>query len=324
MTDSFRWGIIGPGRIANRFAQALAHPNCGSLYAVASRNVARAKAFAEQYQAAVHYQSYDELINDANVDAIYIATPHNFHFDAAAACLKAGKPVLCEKPLTVTAAQAQQLISLAQTHQTFLMEALWSRMLPVYQQVRHWLDAGHIGEVKLVQSNFGFRIERNQDDRLLNPDLAGGVLLDMGVYNLSMTDWVYGRSPQSAQVTGMIGDTGVDELMTVNLDFGQGQYGQFCCNFVCKTDNHLTIYGSNGHIRIEQMFWDTTKAELIVDGKRHDSFDEPFAESGFEYQIIEAERCISAGLLESPQIPHATTLNTMAWMDKLRSLVGVS
>ncbi|MBW8192549.1 Gfo/Idh/MocA family oxidoreductase [Neiella marina] len=323
MTKPFLWGIIGPGRIAHRFAQALAHSGCGNLHAVASRNQDRARSFAQQYNAAVYYDNYQQMIADPEIDGIYIATPHNFHFDAAKRCLEAGKPVLCEKPLTVNTAQTQRLIELAQQHQTFLMEALWTRMLPVYQQVRQWLDSNAIGDVKLVQSNFGFCIDRNQEDRLLNPELAGGVLLDMGVYNLSMSDWVYGRGPISTQVTGMIGDTGVDELMAVNLDFGHGQFGQFTCNFLCKTDNHLTIYGSKGHIRVDQMFWDTGRAKLVVEQQPDVEFDQPYDASGFEYQIMEAERCIRAGWLESPEIPHATTLRTVEAIDRLRTLVGL-
>ncbi|GGA62838.1 dehydrogenase [Neiella marina] len=323
MTTPFRWGLIGPGRIAHRFAQGLQHQGCGVLQAVASRNVQRASEFAEQYQAPRYYDNYAELLADDEIDGIYIATPHNFHFDTAKACLEAGKPVLCEKPLTVSAAQTETLIELAQRNNTFLMEALWTRMLPVYQQVRKWLNAELIGDVRLVQSNFGFCIDRDPNDRLLNPDLAGGVLLDMGVYNLSMSDWVFGRGPENAQATGLVGNTGVDELMAVNLDFGDQQYGQFVCNFVSKTENHLTIYGSKGHIKVEQMFWDTTQASVVVGEQQVDHFDQPFAASGFEYQTMEAERCIRQGLLESPQIPHQTTLRTMKVMDQLRQQLGL-
>ncbi|MBD1387806.1 Gfo/Idh/MocA family oxidoreductase [Neiella sp. HB171785] len=323
MTTPFRWGLIGPGRIAHRFAKGLQHPECGVLHAVASRNEQRAIEFAAEYQAPRHYSNYDDLLADPEIDGIYIATPHNFHFDTAKACLEAGKPVLCEKPLTVSAKQTEELITLSKQHQTFLMEALWTRMLPVYQQVRQWLNAELIGDVRLVQSNFGFCIERNPNDRLLNPDLAGGVLLDMGVYNLSMSDWVFGRGPEQAQATGLIGDTGVDELMAVNLDYGNQQYAQFVCNFISKTENHLTIYGSKGHIKVEQMFWDTGCASVVVGEQQIDSFDEPFAASGFEYQTMEAERCIRQGLLESPEIPHQTTLRTMKLMDQLRQQVGL-
>lgn len=322
--SEFKWGLIGPGRIAHRFAQALSAPETGRLYAVASSNAKRAEDFAAQYQAPVSYDNYPTLMTDPNVDAIYIATPHNFHFEQAAACLKAGKPVLCEKPLTVTAQQAKALIELSQTHQVFLMEALWSRFLPVYQQVKTWLNDGRIGQPKLVQSNFGFAIERNESDRLLNPDLAGGVLLDMGVYNLSMSQWVYGRKPEKAVAQGFVGATGVDELMNVSLDFGGGQLAQFCCNFLCDTENSLTIYGSKGQIKVNAMFWDTGRAELKTTDGKIERFDQAYSASGFEYQIQEAKRCIEAGKLESDLITHRMTLETMELMDELLAQVGVT
>ena len=210
VSETFRWGLIGPGRIAHRFAKALSAPGAGTLYAVASRDCERARHFAHTYHAPHYYVSYDELIANPKVDAIYIATPHNFHFEQAAACLKAGKPVLCEKPLTVTAAQTQALIELSHHHQVFLMEALWTRFLPVYQQVKSWLEQTRIGSILQVQANFGCQVERHESDRLLNPELAGGVLLDMGVYCLSMMQWIYDRKPIQVTAQCFFGPTGVD------------------------------------------------------------------------------------------------------------------
>lgn len=321
--SEFNWGLIGPGRIAHRFAQALTAAGTGKLYAVASTNAERAKVFAHKYQAPISYSRYDALLADPNVNAIYIATPHSFHFELAAACLKAGKPVLCEKPLTVTATQTQALIELSRQHQVFLMEALWTRFLPVYLQVKSWLKEGRIGQPRLVQSNFGFAIERNDADRLLNPDLAGGVLLDMGVYCLSMSQWVFDRKPKQITSQGMVGPTGVDELMTVSLDFGNDQFGQFCCNFICDTENALTIYGSQGRIHVDEMFWDARRAQLQTQDGDTEIFDQPYAASGFEYQIQEARQCIENGLLESPTISHQMTLDTMQLMDDLREQAGV-
>ncbi|MCM2678415.1 Gfo/Idh/MocA family protein [Echinimonas agarilytica] len=323
MTADFRWGLIGPGRIAHRFAQALAHHGCGVLQAVASRSEQRAQAFASKYNASFVYTNYDDLFAAADVDGVYIATPHNFHFEQIAACIKAGKPVLCEKPLTVTAAQTEALIELSRSHQVFLMEALWSRFLPVYQKVDYWLSKGLIGTPRLVQSNFGFNVPRNESDRLLNPNLAGGVLLDMGVYCMSMSQWVFGRSPLSANASGIVGTTGVDELMVANLDFGQHQFAQFSCNFVSQTENSLTIYGSNGHIKVDEMFWDATSASLHLANGTVEQCNEPYAQTGFEYEIMEAERCIQAGKIESDMISHKMTLETMQWMDNLRNQLNV-
>lgn len=168
----FRWGILGPGRIAHRFAQDLQVVEGATLQAVASRSAARARDFADLYGATAAYDSDEALAADPAVDAVYIATPHRFHFDQTRLCLEAGKPVLCEKPFTVNAAQARALIPLAQAKGLFMMEALWSRFLPVYRQVRAWLDEGEIGEIKLVVSTFCFQPERDPSDRKFNPDLC--------------------------------------------------------------------------------------------------------------------------------------------------------
>lgn len=168
-----RWGIIGPGRIAYAFADALKVVEGTELYGVASRDEERGRVFAQQYHVPQAYTSYEQMAQDPLVDAVYIATPHRFHHEQTLLCLEAGKPVLCEKSLTVNARQSQELIALAQSKNLFLMEALWTRFLPIYAQVREWLDAGLIGDVKLLSASFGFRIPRDVEDRLLNPDLAG-------------------------------------------------------------------------------------------------------------------------------------------------------
>ncbi len=211
MNPIFNWGVIGPGRIAHNFGKALPALPHSCLAAVASRSPERALAFADLYQGDTTFIDYDDLLADTLVDAVYIATPDIFHFDLINQCNLAGKPVLCEKPLTVTAAQAAELHTLAHDHQVFLMEALWSKFLPAWQQVRRWLDEERIGKLQFIQSSFGFPVERNPEDRLLNLDLAGGVQLDMGTYNVAMSQFVMGRDPVRVICDGLVGETGVDE-----------------------------------------------------------------------------------------------------------------
>jgi predicted dehydrogenase len=321
MNKTFRWGLIGPGRIAHNFAKGLATVPDGKLQAVASRDAARAIAFATEYGGAKCYDSYDALIADPEVDAIYIATPHNLHADAVRACIEGGKPVLCEKPLTVNAAQAEALFALAKARGVFLMEALWTRFLPIYAEVRKWLDEGRIGEPRLLSSSFGFKTARNVEDRLLNPALAGGALLDIGVYNLSVSQWVLQRNPDSFSATGFVGETGVDEQLAGTLDYGSGVMSQFHCTIRADTANDFRIYGSEGSIRIHSMFWGATMATL-QDANGETTLERPHRASGFEYQIEEAQRCIREGLLESPGITHADTLATMKLMDALRRHMG--
>lgn len=321
MSQTFRWGLIGPGRIAHNFARGLAVVSDSRLEAVASRDPARGAEFAAQYGGARVHASYQALIADPAVDAIYIATPHSFHAETIRACLEAGKPVLCEKPLTVNAAQADALFALARARGVFLMEALWTRFLPVYSEVRAWLEAGRIGEVRLLASSFGFKAPRNMEDRLLNPQLAGGALLDIGVYNLSISQWVLGRNPESFSATGYVGETGVDEQLAATLDYGHGLMSQFHCTIRTDTANDFHIYGSEGSIRIHPMFWGATTATLR-NAAEETTLERPHRASGFEYQIEEAQRCIRAGLLESSTIPHADTLATIKLMDALRGHMG--
>ncbi|MEP6896830.1 MAG: Gfo/Idh/MocA family oxidoreductase, partial [Chloroflexota bacterium] len=187
---NFNWGIIGPGRIANQFAKGLQVIDDAVMYAVASTSLERAEAFANQYGGAKTYNSYEAMLNDPQVDGVYIATPHRYHFENIMQCLKAGKPVLCEKPLTVNANEARQLIKVSQDNKVFLMEALWSRYLPIYTVVRQWLDDKAVGDISLMVGTFGFNAPKDANDRWQNPELAGGTLLDMGIYPIAISQWV--------------------------------------------------------------------------------------------------------------------------------------
>ncbi len=318
----FKWGVIGPGRIAHQFAAGLKVVEDAALYAVASSSLERAQAFAGQYAGEKTYASYEALVNDPQVDAIYIATPHRFHFANALLCLKAGKPVLCEKPLTVNASEARQLIETARANNVFLMEALWTRYLPVYQQVRQWLEAEAIGDLRLLTSTFGINVPQDQEERWLNPELAGGTLLDMGVYPIAVSQWVMGQMPQSFSAQAYLGKTGVDELTAALLKYENGVIAQFNSNFITDGVNDFLIYGATGHIRIHANYWSATQATLVTNNQSL-TVSKPFRGSGFEYQIEEAMRCVRAGLRESPGMSHAHTRANMELMDKIRAEIGL-
>jgi predicted dehydrogenase len=318
----FNWGIIGPGRIAQQFADGLKVLEDAALYAVASTSPERATAFAEKYGGEKTYASYEALAADPQVDAIYIATPHRFHFENIMLCLNAGKPVLCEKPLTVNAAETKILIETSHAKKIFLMEALWTRCLPIYQQVRQWLDAGAIGDVKYLSSTFGFVVPKAEDDRWLNPELAGGTLLDMGIYPISVSQWVTGQEPETFSVQSLLGKTGVDELTAVILKYPNGVVSQFNSNFLVGNVNDFFIYGTQGRIRIHPNYWGASSATLTTEDQEL-TVSKPLTGGGFEFQTAEAMRCIRAGLLESPSMPHANTLANMELMDKIRAEIGL-
>ncbi|HEY1015074.1 MAG TPA: Gfo/Idh/MocA family oxidoreductase [Herpetosiphonaceae bacterium] len=318
--ELFRWGIIGPGRIAHTFAKAVAVVEGATVHAVASRDAGRAREFAGQYGAPVVLDSYEALASHPEVDAVYVATPHRYHFEQTLLALDAGKPVLCEKPLTVNAVETERLIERARANKVFLMEALWSRFLPIYQDVRGWLDAGRIGELRLVSSTFGFAMSRDPNHRILNHELAGGGLLDLGVYCVAMSQWVRQANPVAVAAQALLGETNVDELTSATLQYADGGIAQFACTVQAPAGNELAIYGSAGSIRVP-LFWAGTQATLAA-GDEELTVRRPWRATGFEYQIEEAMRCIRAGLLESPGMTHADSLANMQLMDRIRAAVG--
>jgi len=324
-----RWGIIGPGRIAGEFARALQVVEDSCLHAVVGRNKPKAEKFARDQGAALSYDSHNALLDNPDIDAIYIATPHRYHYELARDCLLAGKPVLCEKPLTVNARESQSLIELSQEHGVFLMEAMWTRFLPIYEDISQWLVSGKIGNVQSITSSFGFDFPRDPHDRLLNHELAGGALLDLGVYNLAMSQWVFGVQPIRHAIDGSIGETGVDEHNEIALGYCNGRTSTFSISLKNQLDNDFIIQGDSGYIRVHPMFWNATAATLVVrDEKRcsprSTTITRELRATGLEYEIEAAARCIRSGLTECPGMPHSNTLGTMQLMDSLRCDMGLT
>lgn len=332
MSGRFSWGLIGPGAIAHRFADAVTRMPDARLTRVVGRDTERARIFADRWSVGNTVQAgsdVDELLGDPGIDGVYIATPHAFHADAIARCLAAGKPVLCEKPLVPSAASAQPLLQASQRRGVFLMEALWSRFLPAWDQVATWLRDGVIGPVRAVQSSFCFPARFDPASRLFAPDLAGGALLDIGVYNLSLSRFVlqaaYGECPGllRSDVSGVLAPTGVDQRVAGTLTFAQGSVVQWVCAVDSYADNSMQIVGESGSISLPHHFWEAQSIVLKRPGQADDRRDLPFSINGFEYEVAEAMACIRAGLFESKRMPHAETLITLQWMDAMRADLGV-
>lgn len=331
----FAWGLIGPGRIARRFAYAVAGMDGTELRVVHGRDPGRAGEFAADCTGLPGgtgprvAASVDELLGDDAIDAVYIATPHAQHGDWIRRCLEAGKPVLCEKPLVPNAAQGRTLVDLSRARGKFLMEAVWTRFLPAYAIVGAWLRDRAIGDLRSIQSSFCFPAAYEPHGRLFDPELAGGALLDVGVYNLTVTRWVlqmaYGACPEpvSIHANGVLAPTGVDQRVAATLAFDGGLVSQFVCGLDGCAPNALTIHGEHGVIQLPARFWQATEARLQRKGEAEQRVPSPFRINGFEYEIEEAQRCIRAGLTESPHITHAETLATLEWMDEIRRQVGV-
>jgi predicted dehydrogenase len=319
------WGLVGPGGIAHRFADALSTRSDARLQAVVGRTPARSQAFAARWGARVH-ADLETLLADPAVDAVYIATPHSAHAEAAAACLRAGKPVLCEKPLAANAGQAQPFVSLARERAVFLMEALWTRYLPALRTAEAWLQEGRIGRVRALQSSFGFHMPFDAGHRAFAPALAGGALLDIGIYNLSLSQWVMAlqgvHDAPRMQALGALAPTGVEQRCAVQMQYADGTLSQFSCGFDSHHDNALRIYGERGHIVLGPHCWEPTQAALHVHGDVPVTVQAPFAHNGFEYQIDAAMAAIRAGAIEEPRMPHAQTVAVQLQIDELRRQLG--
>ncbi|TBW58444.1 Gfo/Idh/MocA family oxidoreductase [Marinobacter halodurans] len=325
-TESFRWGIIAPGRIARTFAEALTGVDDAVLTAVASRDPVRGAAFARTYSTDAHSvrvcPDYDSLIAEPDIDGVYIANPHRFHADCVRRCLEAGKPVLCEKPLTVSAAGAASLFELAERRGVFLMEAVWSRFLPVWDQVLDWVGQDAVGEVHTVQSDFCFRLPFKPNGRHWDIHQAGGVTLDMGIYAISLSNYLFGRGPDQVQASVLKGETGVDIRTAALLSYGNA-VSVFTSSFVARRDNIMSIEGDAGRIVIDGPFWGSDRATLTRHDGEPEVADRPRRVNGFEYQIAAAMADIRAGRLQNARIPWADTLTTARVIDHILSDAGV-
>jgi predicted dehydrogenase len=325
-SETFGWALVGPGAIARRFAAALKGVPGARLAAVASRDGERAGAFAHEWgDAGTVSGDLARALARPDVHAVYVCTPHPHHAAAVHAALEAGKPVLCEKPLTPSAAATRPLVALAAARRVFLMEAVWTRFLPVYDQVRAWLDAGAIGAVHAMQSCFVIDRPFEPGNRRYTAALGGGALLDIGIYNITVSRMVLPGVPvQGWDLRAVLGGENVDVQLSATLDFGAGRTSQFHCGWYGGADNDFRIVGERGHIVVHGGgFWQSTAATLFRDGDAPQVAEAPFRVNGFEYEIEEVMRCVRAGLIESPRLPPAESLAIVELLDAMRARIGV-
>lgn len=322
----FGWALVGPGTIARRFAAAVKGIEGARLAAVVGRSADRAAAFAAQWGDGATMASTDlaAALAHPDVHAVYVCTPHPQHAAPVRAALEAGRPVLCEKPLTPGTAATRPLVELARERGIFLMEAVWTRCLPVHASVRQWLDAGRIGEVRAMQSSFCLNRPFQPGHRRYSAALGGGALLDIGLYSIHVSRMALPGVPvQGFDVRAALGPERIDMQLAATLDFGDGRSSQFTCGFFGTGDNDFRIFGTQGRILVHGGFWEATAATLLRDGEPPQRLDSPFRVNGFEYEIEEAMRCIRAGVGESPLMPLDETLAVVELMDAMRERIGV-
>lgn len=321
---TIQWGIIGCGGIANLFARSLKGLADGNLLAGASRTPGRADEFAKTHTMEQTYTEYDALLANPDIDVVYVATTHNFHYENVKQCLESGKHVLCEKPFTITAAQTQALIDLAREKNCFLMEAMWTRFLPAIIKLQKLLAEGMIGDVQAVRADFCAGGNNfSKDHRMRNKALAGGALLDLGVYPITFADIVFDAAPVRLQSSAFIGDTEVDDRSFYQLDYPDGCYAQLSSSFTHVAPNDAFVFGTKGYIRVPK-FWMTQGLEIHLFEEEPEILSLPYGDGEhFKFEIDHAMKCINEGKLESDIHPLSKTKSIMQTMDTLRMQWGL-
>lgn len=314
-------GIIGAGHIALKMASTLAALPRTHRYAIASREMRKARRFAKEQGFERAYGSYEELMDDPKVDLIYIATPHAFHFEQAKACILKGKPVLCEKAFTANAAQAEELLKLAEEKQVFIAEAIWTRYLPMSRTIAELVRNGAVGTPYLLSANLGYAITNRE--RLVRPELAGGALLDVGVYTLNFAAMVFGTEILSTTSTCVKMDNGLDAQDSITLVYPGERMAVLNCSMLARSDRQGIISGDGGHMIIDNI--NNPQSIKVLDGNYQTvaEFHAPSQVTGFEYEVNACIEALDKGLLQTLDMPHDETLRIMRQMDALRKEWGV-
>lgn len=313
-----RWGILGTGSIATKFALGLRAAGNAELAAIGSRSEETASAFAKEHGAARAHASYSELAKDPGVDAIYIATPHILHRENTLTCIAEGKAVLCEKPFAMNVREGEEMVAAARSADTFLCEAMWTRFLPGTRRVRELIASGAIGEPRQLNCDFGFRTDFDPLSRLFNPALGGGALLDVGIYCVAYAHMVFGSAPAEIQSAAHLGETGVDEQSAYLFRYKSGAIAQLSSATRTQTSHKATISGTEGSIEIPS-FWHAQ--ELIVNGKRE---RHPYKGNGYTHEAIAVGEALSSGQTECAEVPLEETLQIARSLDEIRAQWGLT
>jgi predicted dehydrogenase len=318
MEKPVKWGILGLGVIARHFATALASMPGARIAAVGSRSRAKAEAFAAEFGGARAHGSYGELAADPEVEAVYVATPHPMHAANALLCLSHGKAVLVEKPFTLNAREAGEVVALASARRLFLMEAMWTRFFPLMARLRAMVADGAIGDPRMVMADFAYRAPFDPERRHLNAELGGGGLLDVGIYPLSFASMFFG-APE--QVTGVaeIGATGVDEQAALALRYGGGRVAAITTGVRTATHHEAWLLGTEGRVRIHAPWFIPRAMTLIRPGRDDEEIVEPFEGNGYQFEAQEVADCLRNGRHESTVMPLDESLQLMRTMDDLRA-----
>ena len=320
-----KWGIVGTGNIAAQFAEGLQQVEHAQIYAVASRSIDSAKAFAQRFDIPKCYGSYAEMAMDTELEIIYIGTPHPQHYENVMLFLEAGFAVICEKPLGVNAAQTEKMIAKAREKKVFLMEGMWTRFFPAFRQALDWVRSGRIGQQKMLEASFGYDGGSNKKQWRFSHDMAGGALLDVGIYPLAMAFAMFGADPAQVTAAAYIVN-GVDEYNSFTFTYADGRIAVLASGIGLKLDNRVFIGGSDGAVMLGEGWWHSSRAEFAPRGKadtgispERDVFEHPYPASGFQFEARAVQQHVLDGKTEAPEMPLDETLKIARMMDRIRA-----
>ena len=314
-------GILGAGRIARTLAATMAKMESVSLYAVASRSLEKAKEFSKEFNAPKAYGSYEELVKDSEVDLVYIATPHSHHAQHMELCLEHKKPLLCEKSFTMNAKEAEKIISLAKEKGVFLAEAIWTRYMPSRKIINELIESGIIGKVTALTANLWYDIK--DKERIIKPELAGGALLDVGIYTLNFAAMHFGTDISRVESSVQMTESGVDGMETITIFYKNGRMASLSSGIYARSDRKGIFYGEKGYIIVENINNPQSVSVFDSNDRLLKKIDVPSQISGYEYELLECERCLREGKKESDSMPLEDTLLMMKQMDALRKDWGL-
>lgn len=319
-----RWGIVGTGNIATQFAQGLQVVEHAQITAVASRSVESAKAFAKEFDIPRYYGSYADMANDPELDIVYIGVPHPQHYENVMRFLDAGYAVICEKPLGVNAAQTEKMIARAREKNVFLMEGMWTRFFPAFQKAQEWVRSGRIGQPRVLHAVFGYDGGANKAQWRFQHDMAGGALLDVGIYPLALAFAMFGSDPVKATASAYM-QNGVDEYSTFTFEYADGRVAVLADAIGVKLDNFVFIGGTEGSVLLGEGWWRPGRAEFAPFGETdtgisqdREVFEQPYPATGFQYEAAAVQQHVLNGRKEAPEMPLDETLKIAKMLDHLR------
>jgi len=318
-----KWGILGCGKIAAKFASDMALSKTGFIYACASKDMERSKQFGQKFQVTHVFTSYEEMLRLDELDAIYIATPHSHHFEHTILCLQARKNVLCEKPLTINKGMANALFKLAEQNKCFLMEGMWTAFLPMIQEIQWKIQNGEIGEIRHIQADFGFRTTYNPTSRLYDPRLAGGALLDIGIYPIYICLSLLGI-PHEIIAKGNLTDQNIDDECSVLLSYVTNATAFLHASITTDTNTTCIIYGTKGSIHIPSRFHEQEEYHILDSANETQTIKVDKTGIGFYHEIEHFNFCLNHNIIESPIMTKKMSLDLVGIMDTIRKQIGVS